>query len=284
MRRFLVLTAWLAALLFLERRRPLRRQVANGADRLVANSAVGLVGGTILSLTEIPATRIAAHIVEQRRLGLLQLRKLPPVAEGVAAFLLLDYSIYVWHVLLHRIPLFWRFHVVHHIDHDLDTSTALRFHFGELLFSMFWRVATIVALGVRLKHLAIWETFLISEIMFHHSNLRLPLRLERMINRVVVTPRMHGIHHSIIESETNSNWSSGLTVWDYLSGTLQLNVHQDLIAIGVPAYRSKKDTAFIRSLALPFQAQRKAWKFVNGKEPIRYLILSEGQSKRKLIS
>jgi sterol desaturase/sphingolipid hydroxylase (fatty acid hydroxylase superfamily) len=284
MRRFLFLTAWLSMLLLLERRRPLRRPMDSGASRLVLNSTVGLISGTVLSLTEMPATRLAARMVEQRGLGLIQRRRLPQFAEAIASFILLDYSIYLWHVLLHKVPLLWRFHVAHHIDRDLDTSTALRFHFGELFFSMFWRVGTITALGIRPKYLFAWETFLIAEIMFHHSNVRLPLGLERALNKIVVTPRMHGVHHSIIERETNSNWSSGLTVWDYLHGTLRLNVHQDYIAIGVPAYRAKEETSFVRTLALPFMPQRDAWRFVHGKEPVRYLAPNEGQPKRKLIA
>jgi sterol desaturase/sphingolipid hydroxylase (fatty acid hydroxylase superfamily) len=186
--------------------------------------------------------------------------------------------------LLHRVPLFWRFHIVHHTDRDLDATTFLRFHFGELLFSMAWRTSTILALGIRPRALEAWETFLLAEIMFHHSNLKLPLSTERLLNKLVVTPRMHGIHHSLIESETNSNWSSGLTVWDYLHGTLQLNIAQSDITIGVPAYRSTMDVSLRNSLSLPFAQQRYSWAFVDGHRPTRWLEQGDKAAQLRMIA
>jgi len=143
---------------------------------------------------------------------------------GVLAVLLLDYSLYVWHVLTHRVPLLWRFHLVHHVDLDMDASTALRFHLGELLLSVPWRAAQIGLIGVSWRVYAIWQALLMLSILFHHSNFRLPLRVEGYLNRLIVTPRMHGIHHSIASDEVNSNWSSGLSFWDRLHGTLRLDV------------------------------------------------------------
>jgi sterol desaturase/sphingolipid hydroxylase (fatty acid hydroxylase superfamily) len=145
---------------------------------------------------------------------------------------------------------------VHHVDLDLDASTALRFHFGELAVSIPWRAAQIVAIGVTPEALAVWQNALLVSILFHHSNVKLPLEIERAMSRVFVTPRMHGIHHSIVPEETNSNWSSGLTVWDWLHGTLRLNVPQREIAIGVAAYRSPEDVTLRESLELPFVPQR----------------------------
>ena len=110
--------------------------------------------------------------------------------------LLMDYTLYVWHVLTHRVPALWRFHAVHHIDLDLDASTAVRFHFGELTLSTPWRVAQVVVIGTSPLALSIWQTGLLMSILFHHSNVELPLAIERRLGRVFVTPRMHGIHHS----------------------------------------------------------------------------------------
>jgi sterol desaturase/sphingolipid hydroxylase (fatty acid hydroxylase superfamily) len=97
-------------------------------------------------------------------------------------------------------------------------------------------------------------------ILFHHSNLELPLAIERCLGRVFVTPRMHGIHHSQVHSETDSNWSSGLTVWDWLHGTLELNVPQSRITIGVPAYQDPNDVTLPKMVVLPFGPQRPYWK------------------------
>ncbi len=105
--------------------------------------------------------------------------------------------------------------------------------------------------------------------MFHHSNVELPISLERRLNRLIVTPRMHGIHHSIVREETNSNWSSGLTIWDRLHGTLRLNVPQGEITIGIPAYRKPEDVELLKILPMPFGEQRSTWQLPDDGQPRR---------------
>jgi hypothetical protein len=117
---------------------------------------------------------------------------------------------------------------VHHVDLDLDASTALRFHFGELALSVPWRAAQIIVIGVTTDALTLWQNALLISILFHHSNVKLPIDIERAIGYVFVTPRMHGIHHSMVPDETNSNWSSGFTLWDSIHGMLQLNAQRCL--------------------------------------------------------
>jgi sterol desaturase/sphingolipid hydroxylase (fatty acid hydroxylase superfamily) len=194
---------------------------------------------------------------------LLYARRLPFPLHVALALVLLDYTLYVWHVLVHRVPLLWRFHLVHHVDLDLDASTALRFHFGELTLSIPWRAAQVLGIGVPPAALTSWQNALLVSILFHHSNVELPVDIERVIARVFVTPRMHGIHHSMVPGETNSNWSSGLTLWDWLHGSLRLNVRQRDITIGVPAYREPRDVTLERSLELPFVTQR-PWRLLPG--------------------
>src|SRR5215208_1822575 len=103
----------------------------------------------------------------------------------------MDYTLYLWHMLTHRVPALWRFHQVHHCDLDMDASTALRFHFAEMAISVPYRAAQVAVLGVAPRPLSIWQTFLFVSILFHHSNLRLPLWLERRLSWMIVTPRMH---------------------------------------------------------------------------------------------
>jgi sterol desaturase/sphingolipid hydroxylase (fatty acid hydroxylase superfamily) len=177
------------------------------------------------------------------------------------AVVLLDYTLYIWHVLTHRVPWLWRFHLVHHVDRDLDASTALRFHAGELALSIPWRAAQIAAIGVPPDALRIWQNMLLLSILFHHSNVELPIDVERLVARIIVTPRLHGIHHSDVPEETDSNWSSGLTVWDYLHRTLRCDVPQQAITIGVAAYATAADVTLANSLALPFGAQRPSLTF-----------------------
>jgi sterol desaturase/sphingolipid hydroxylase (fatty acid hydroxylase superfamily) len=103
---------------------------------------------------------------------------------------------------MHRVPFLWRFHLPHHVDLDLDASTALRFHAGELVISTGWRIGQVALIGVSPLSLSAWQTFVMLSVLFHHSNLRLPIAFERELNRVLVTPRMHGIHHSIIKNDS----------------------------------------------------------------------------------
>ena len=257
-------------LVWLERRRPLRRAVEPKLRREARNLAVAAAGAAALRVTEKPVTDALTSLVERRGWGLLKLFKLPAWFEAALAVVLLDYTLYLWHVLTHRVPFLWRFHVVHHIDLDLDATTALRFHFAELVLSVPWRAAQIVAIGVSPTALSAWQTLLMLSILFHHSNVRLPAELERRFNLFVVTPRMHGIHHSTVREETDSNWSSGLTVWDRLHGTLRLDVPQDAIDIGVPAYREPSEVGLASMLALPFGEERPTWRLEGtGPEPRR---------------
>ena len=246
-------------LAILERLRPLRRPVEPALRRTGRNLAIAALGAIALQVVEMPIVAPAAAAVERRRWGVLKRLRLPVWLEVCAAVLLMDYTLYVWHVLTHRVPALWRFHAVHHIDLDLDASTAVRFHFGELMLSTPWRLAQVVAIGTSPLALSIWQTGLLMSILFHHSNLELPLAIERRLGRVFVTPRMHGIHHSQVQSETDSNWSSGLTVWDWLHGTLELNVPQNRITIGVPAYQDPNDVTLPKMVVLPFGRQRPYW-------------------------
>lgn len=265
----LVLGAF-GALVWLERRRPLRVERESKPARSARNLAVAAAGAAALQLTEAPLAERLTALVERRRWGLLKLARLPLWLEVAAAVVLLDYTLYLWHVLTHRVPWLWRSHVVHHIDLDLDATTALRFHFAELVVSVPWRAAQILALGVSPLAFSVWQTLLMLSILFHHSNVRLPAELESRLNLFVVTPRMHGIHHSTVREETDSNWSSGLTLWDRLHGTLRLDVPQAAIDIGVPAYREPREVGLTAMLALPFGEGRPTWRLEGfGPEPSR---------------
>ncbi|MBC7930778.1 MAG: sterol desaturase family protein [Rubrivivax sp.] len=270
--------AWLSASLAVgaywllrlaERRRPLRRAVESKGTHDARNLAVAVVAAVSLQLVERPVVEPLTKRVERRGWGLLKLVRLPRWLEVALAVVLLDYTLYLWHVLTHRVPFLWRFHAAHHVDLDLDASTALRFHFGELVVSTGWRSAQVALIGVSPLSLSVWQTFLFLSVLFHHSNVRLPVEVERKLNLFVVTPRMHGIHHSIVREETDSNWSSGLTVWDWLHGTLRLNVSQEEITIGVPAYREPEEVGLAEVLKMPFGEQRPVWTLPGGGRPVR---------------
>lgn len=259
------------ALVWLENRSPLRRSVESKLVRHARNLAVAGLAGIALQLAEQPIVAPLAKLVERKNLGLLKVFRLPKWLEMILAVALLDYTLYVWHVLTHKVPFLWRFHLVHHVDLDLDASTALRFHFGELIISAVWRSAQILIIGVSPASFAAWQLFLFPSILFHHSNVRLPADFERNLRRFIVTPHLHGIHHSTVRDETDSNWSSGLTVWDWLHGTLTTDFAQEEIVIGVPAYQNPEEVKLTKILPLPFVAQKSDWQLSGGQRPEKYL-------------
>ncbi|MGH7195121.1 MAG: sterol desaturase family protein, partial [Candidatus Saccharimonadales bacterium] len=204
-----------------ERKRPLRASVEPKLRREGRNLAVAGLGAVAIQLAGTPIVRPLTYFVERRRWGLLRRLRLPAWLEIAVALILMDYTFYIWHVLTHKTPFLWRFHLVHHTDLDLDSSTALRFHFGELLAGVPWQAAQIILFGLTPRLYSIWTTAFLISILFHHSDLDLPIEWERRLSRFLVTPRMHGIHHSIVETESDSNWSSGLNIWDRLHRTLR---------------------------------------------------------------
>jgi sterol desaturase/sphingolipid hydroxylase (fatty acid hydroxylase superfamily) len=142
----------------------------------------------------------------------------------------------------------------------LSASTALRFHFVEMIVSAPWRAAQVALIGVSPRQLSLWQMLTTMAILFHHSNIRLPLAIEHTLARIVVTPRMHGIHHSIVERETDSNWETIFSLPDYLHRTVRLNVPQQAIDIGIPAFRRAEEVRLGRLLRMPFAVQRPSWR------------------------
>lgn len=256
-------------LLFAEYKWSLRQWVQNFLRRLLTNVGVAVPTFLVMRLALIPALIAAAVWTQQHHFGLLYLLPLSPWLRAAAAFVLLDYSLYIWHVLSHKVPLLWRFHNVHHTDLDLGVSTAIRFHFGEMFLSGIFRSAAVLLIGAPPLAVLVYEAVFEASVAFQHSNWRLPLRLERCLNWVIVTPRMHGIHHSIVHRETDSNWSNLLNIWDRLHGTIRLDIPQDQISIGVPGYREAHDLSIIGLLTMPFRRQRQYWKLPDGTSPER---------------
>jgi sterol desaturase/sphingolipid hydroxylase (fatty acid hydroxylase superfamily) len=253
----------LATVVLLELQRPLRRTRQDRLSHDSRNLALALVAAATVSLVEKPVVAPLALTVQRKNWGLLKLVRLPAPLEIVLSLVLLDYTLFIWHYLTHKLPLLWRFHRAHHVDLDMDASTALRFHPGELLLSVPWRAAQVRVLGISPRALAIWQTLTLMEILFHHSNLRLPLDLERRLSRLIVTPRMHGIHHSTVRQETDSNWSTIFCWPDRLHGTLRLNVPQQRVTIGVASQQNPRDLTLGKIMMLPFKAEPP------GEDPLR---------------
>jgi len=194
---------------------------------------------------------------ESRHIGLLNWLGVTGWIAVIATFLLMDYAYWWWHWANHMIPLFWRFHNVHHTDLDLDVSTAARFHFGEMIFSIGFLSLAVIVFGISPLMLVAFFIGLEAATLFHHSNWRLPIKVERILNLIIVTPRMHGIHHSIVQRETNSNWGTIFCWWDQLQRTLRRDVPQDAVTIGTRTDTRKAfDAAFPQTTSVATAKRR----------------------------
>lgn len=250
--RFGLGVAALIALTLAEDARPLRRVTQPKWRRRAINLAFIALGGATLALLYGPIVLGVGETARGSGFGLLRWLHLPAWVRGALGFVLLDYTLWLWHLVNHRLPLLWRFHAAHHLDLDLDASTALRFHPGELLLSIPFRAVQVAVIGVDVPVLLGWEAVLLVATEFHHSNLRLPRGVEHALRRLLVTPPMHGIHHSIEPGEVNSNFGTLLTIWDRFHHTLVQDVPQEQIVIGLAEYRDPARQGLLRSLAFPF--------------------------------
>ncbi len=225
----------LGGLLLAERLMPLRQRRRAQGPRLARNALLGAMCQAVILVSERPLTSAIARRNAARRRGLQHLvgARFGRAAGALAALLVMDYTFYLWHVATHKAPFLWRFHRVHHVDPDLDASTAIRFHFIDMLVSLPWRLAQVRLAGLDPAMLARWQAFFIASISFHHANWRLPGRWDERLSYLLTTPRMHGIHHSRVQQEMDSNWTSGLSFWDRLHGTFCGDVAQQAIVIGV---------------------------------------------------
>ncbi len=240
----------MGTLLLAERARPLRQRTRAQVPRIIRNAAMGAACQAVIMASEAPITQAIAQENKRRGRGLQHLIGGWP--GRVAAFLLMDYTYYLWHVATHKVPFLWRFHRVHHVDPDLDTSTAVRFHAADMLVSTPMRILQVRLSGADPQTHNIWRGFFFGSVLFHHSNLRLPKGVDEALSTLLTTPRMHGIHHSQKLDEMDSNWSSGISIWDRLHGTFRDDVPQHNIRIGVDDPAAQRDIALLPALEAPF--------------------------------
>ena len=263
-----LLMGFFVFLLVAETRRRLRKRKTDRWNRIKTNIGVAVTAMAALRLALIPALALLALWAEDKGIGLLNWLEMPGWITYVAGFFLLDYGNYLWHRLTHRFNFLWRFHNVHHIDLDLDVTTAVRFHFGEVLLSVLFRGLMILLIGPPFILVLVYEIIFEGANLFHHSNWRLSYRVEKALSRLIVTPRMHGVHHSIVKRETDSNYSVIFNCWDRLHRTIRLNIPQQQVNIGVPSYRDPKEQNIKSLLLMPFRKPR-PWHLPDGTVPDR---------------
>ena len=229
---------------------------AKGRDRVtrhaLRNLSLGWLNGIALALLAAPLLVMAAGWAEERNFGLLRLIPLPGAVATILGLVLFDGWMYLWHRANHEIGFLWRFHRVHHNDPEMDVTTTLRFHLGEIALSTLLRLLVIPWLGLTIGQLLLYETLLFPVILFHHSNVRFPERVDRRLRALIVTPAVHRIHHSEIRVETDSNYSSIFSFWDRLAGTFRLRPDGRPVDFGLAEYRDDHWQRVRGMMLLPF--------------------------------
>ncbi|MDQ3534366.1 MAG: sterol desaturase family protein [Bacteroidota bacterium] len=259
----------LALILFLlESKFNLRRRNSSRIERFIKNGEIAATAAIGLRYVLLPAMVWASFQSETGRKGLVYYLPLHTIFKNVIGFLLVDYGNYLWHRLSHKSGILWRFHQVHHSDLDLDLSTAFRFHIGEIIPSAIFRAAVVRLVGLNWRGVLVYEIAFEAANSFHHSNLKLPGSVAKRLSAIIVTPPMHGIHHSIIREEADSNFSVIFSLWDRLHQTLKLDIPQEEINIGLPAFRDEKELNWYNLMLMPISGQRQ-WELPDGAVPVR---------------
>ena len=217
------------------------------------NIALGTFNAIISIMILFTLIKAVEHWTTIRQFGLLHQLELSPLAGIIVAVIAIDLWQYLWHRLNHYIPALWRFHCVHHCDTEMDVSTAVRFHIGEILLAGLSKIPLILLLSLSIEQLIIYEICALPIILFHHSNVRIPEALDRLLRILLVTPHMHRLHHSDRQQETESNFGSLLSVWDRLFNSFQSHTLSKRFKLGLGSAYSGSDHNSLGGLfSLPF--------------------------------
>lgn len=234
---------------------PRRRLTVSKLLRWVNNLALVVLNSVLLRALFPAAAMGVAAFATQQGWGLFNYFAVPLWMAMLVSVVLLDFVIYLQHVMFHAVPLLWRLHRVHHADLDIDVTTGARFHPIEIVLSMLIKAAVILVLGPPVVAVVIFEVLLNATSMFNHGNVRMPPALDRVLRLLLVTPDMHRVHHSIEEDESNSNFTFNLSMWDRLFGTYRDQPragHEDM-TIGISTFREANRCVWLSGiLVLPF--------------------------------
>ncbi len=244
-----------AAVAIWEAAAPRRARAIPRLVRWPNNIGVVVVNTLILRVVFPTAAVGLALLGEEEGFGLFNNLALPLWLAVLVSVILLDFVIYLQHVMFHAVPALWRLHRMHHADLDFDVTTGARFHPIEILLSMAIKLAVVAALGAPALAVLIFEVVLNATAMFNHGNVRIPVPVDRLLRLFVVTPDMHRVHHSIVPTETNSNFGFNLPWWDRLMGTYRAQPaagHQAMV-IGIEQFRERRDLWLDRMLVQPLQ-------------------------------
>lgn len=216
---------------------------------------------TGLARVLLPMAPVAfAALAADRGWGVLNLSDWPVWLELVVAVVVLDFAIWLQHVVVHAIPVLWRLHRLHHADLDYDVTTGARFHPIEILLSLGIKFCVIALLGASPLAVLVFEIILNAMAMFNHANVKLPLKLDAVLRLIVVTPDFHRVHHSDQPFETNSNFGFNLSIWDRLFGTYipQPTGGHKGMTIGLDMFRDPVEERLDKLLTQPFRTDPEA--------------------------
>jgi len=233
---------------------PRRTLIASKTVRWLNNLGLIFLNNLLLRFIFPIAAVSLAVLAQQQQWGIFNNVDLPMWATLIISIVLLDGAIYIQHVLFHALPLLWRLHRMHHADLDLDVTSGARFHPIEIILSMLIKFAVILVLGPPAIAVLLFEIILNAMAMFNHSNIALPLKIDQGLRLMVVTPDMHRVHHSVIETEFNSNFGFNLSIWDRLFGTYRAQPkagHQGM-QIGLQQFREPRYLTLPWLLIQPF--------------------------------
>lgn len=245
----------LAAMALWEIAAPRRRIEIPRLVRWTNNLGVVVIDTILVRLVYPVAAVGVALLAEQNGWGLFNIFEIPAWMAILISIVALDFAIYLQHVLFHAVPALWRLHRMHHADLGFDVTTGLRFHPIEILMSMGIKMGVVVALGPPAVAVLIFEVILNATALFNHSNIRIPERIDRVLRLFVVTPDMHRVHHSVIRSETDSNYGFNLPWWDRLLGTYtaQPKGGHEGMTIGFEQFRTARDQWLDKMLVQPLR-------------------------------
>jgi len=238
--------------------RPRRRLSASKSHRWTTNIIIVVLDSALVRLL-FPAAAVGLALwASQSGYGLFNWLSVPLWVSIPISIIVLDFAVWLSHLLSHKVPVLWRFHRMHHADVDIDVSTAIRFHPIEIIVSMGWKVAWVILLGAPAVAVILFETLLNGTAMFNHSNMKLPLGVDRVLRWIVVTPDMHRVHHSSEHEETDSNYGFNLPWWDRMFKTYidQPVLGHDGMQIGLKEWQDERPTRLGWSLSVPFINQK----------------------------
>ena len=233
---------------------PRRKRTFSRLTRWPNNIGIVVFNTVVLRVLFPTAAVGLALAAEANGWGLFNALPVPALLAVVLSVAIMDFAIYLQHVLVHAVPVLWRLHRMHHADLDFDVTTGARFHPIEIVISMGIKLMVVSALGAPALAILVFEVILNATAMFNHGNVRIPNNVDRVLRWIVVTPDMHRVHHSVIPEETNSNFGFNLPWWDRLFGTYaaQPQGGHGAMAIGIEQFREGRDLRLDRMLVQPF--------------------------------